>query len=548
MRTPVRPVILAAIACAAPVRAEFDGPAPVAWRWAEPTTGSPGGAPQVDADNVYVAVGGRVYSLARSDGNQNWRFPAAEPLDGVFRSGCLLAGDLVVAANDKGRMFAVDRATGQMKWQVTAPGPILGAPVVAGPNVVYRVGATELHAVRLADGSTAWDKPLAAGQLTGELGAWQEDVLYATMDGKLVSLGASTGKENWSVRFNRLSAGSGPVVFGDSVYLNAGQYLTALRAQSGAARWQRRLDEVAVFSPAVSDAGVVTTSGSGRVYSFDLSGKPIFKTGVDLETAPVASPAFVGRTIVQSTANGAVNLVNPASGDVLFSYIIPPLAKGMTATPVSGGTGGGGGAGGDRGAAGAGGGAAAGGSQARAGSPVEIKYVVAAGPAASAGDSLLVLARDGSLLCFDKANGVDLIGPEIEMLWPNPGDQVSGQAPMEIIVRILDRASGVDPESLQVTIGGRDYMAVYKRDGFLSLKISAGGKNQPLVDGRQEVVVKAADWLGNRSERTFAITVDNTLPPLGSPKTTVGGAADAGGGGPSAGGKGGGGGGSVGGG
>jgi outer membrane protein assembly factor BamB len=529
---------LAALACAAPVWAEFDGPAPVAWRWAESTSGSPGGTPQVDADNVYVAVGGRFYSLSRKDGNQNWRFPAAEPLDGTFRNGCLLAGDTLVAANDKGRVIAVDRVTGSLKWQVVATGPVVGGIVIAGTNVVYRVGAGELHAVRLADGGAVWEQPHNAGGLTGELGSWQEDVLYATQDGELVSMSTATKKQNWKVRFSRLSAGSGPTVFGDNVYVNAGQYLTALRAQSGGVRWQRRLDEAAVFSPAVSDTGVVATSASGRVFSFDTAGKPVFRKGVDLENAPVAGPAFVGRTIVQSTANGAVNLVDPSSGDVLFSYIIPPIAKGMTAAPTTGGSGGGGGTGGDVAAGGAGG-SGGGGGQRAAGAPVEIKYVVAAGPAATAGDSLLVLARDGSLLCFDKRNGVDLSPPEIEMLWPNPGDQVSGQPPMEILVRILDRASGVNPEAISVKIDGNDYFATYKRDGYLSIKVSAGGKNQPIGDGRKEIVVSAADWLGNKGSRTFAITVDNTLPPLGSPRSKVTGAGD-GDGGPSAGGKGGG--------
>jgi outer membrane protein assembly factor BamB len=542
MRHTTRIIGLAAcLAVVSTTYAGFDGPAPVAWRWSEATSGAPGGAPLVEGDNVFVAVGGRLYSLDRKDGAQNWRFPAAEPLDGVFRNGCAFAGQAVVAANDKNQVYAVDKATGQMLWQYTASGPVIGPVVAVGSSVVFRVGANELIALNAADGSGTWTSAFAAGDISGTLAAWQSSLLYATSDGRLVSMDILTKKANWTARFTRLSANSGPVVFGDDVYVNTGQFVTAMRAQSGGAKWQKRLEEPLVFSPAPSDAGVVVTTASGKLFSFDLAGKPIYGKGVDLETSPVTQPAYVGDMVAVSTANGAMNLVNPFSGDVVFSYIIPPLVKGMTATAGGSGGAGAGAGDGDRGAAGSGGGAAAGGGGggARQGTPVEVRFVQASGPASMGGTSLLVLARDGSLICFDKEHGVDLTPPEIELLWPNPGDQVAGKPPMELIFRILDGTSGVDPESVKVTIDGKEYIGAYKRDGFLSIRITPTGANPPLSDGRREIAVAAADWLGNAAVRKFALTVDNTLPALGSPRSTVT-APGAGGGGPTSGGTGGG--------
>lgn len=531
MRTIHSTSALLAFVLSLPVAADFDGPAPVAWRWAEATSGSPSGAPQIDGDNVIVAVGGRIYSLDRTDGNQNWRFPAAEPLDGVFRNGVVLAGGNAIAATDKNQIVAVDVKTGALKWQFTTSAPISGTVVVAGNYVIANVGGTELHSFDIATGAMPWTKPLATGPLAGDMSTWQENVIFATNEGELKSVNALTLKENWSVRFSKLSASSSPVLEGDTLYINTGQYLTAMRAQSGGARWQRRLDESLVFSPAASAEAVVVVTITGKVHSFNTSGKPIFGKGVDLGNGPVASPAFVGKTIVQPTSNGAVNLVDPVSGDVLFSYIIPPLTKGLTATTGGNSQGGGRGqgGGGDVGSSGAGGGALGGGAAGGAGQRVEVKYVAAAGPAAVAGNSMLILARDGSLLCFDKEHGVDLIGPEIELLWPNPGDQMSGRPPFELIFRILDGTSGVDPESVKVKVGNADYVGAYNRDGYLSIRASQGGANPPFADGRQTIMVSASDWLGNVTEKSFVVSVDNTLPPLGSPRSKVGGDAAGGG-------------------
>lgn len=523
MRTIHATSALLAFALILPAAADFDGPAPVAWRWAEATTGAPAGAPQIDGDDVIVAVGGRIYSLARADGNQNWRFPAAEPLDGVFRNGVVLSGGTAVAATDKNQIVAVDIKTGVMKWQFTAPGPVGGRLAVAGSYVMAQVGGIELYAIDVQTGSMPWTKPLATGPLAGDLAAWQDNVIFATSEGELKSVNAVSLKENWSVRFSKMSASSGPVLEGDTLYVNTGQYLTAMRAQSGGARWQRRLEEPLVFSPAASSEAVVVVTITGKVYSFNASGKPIFGTGVDLRNGPVAGPAFVGKTIVQPTSNGAVNLVDPLSGDVLFSYIIPPLTKGLTAGTGGENAGGGASGEGDVGSSGAGGGALGGGATGGSQQRVEVKYVAAAGPAAVAGNSMLILARDGSLLCFDKENGVDLLGPEIELLWPNPGDQMSGRPPFELIFRILDGTSGVNPDSVMVKVGGKDYVGAYNRDGYLSIRASQGGANPPFADGRQTILVSAEDWLGNKTEKSFVVSVDNTLPPLGSPRTTVGG-------------------------
>ena len=50
--------------------AQVDGPTPLAWRWAAPTSVAPSGAPTIVGETVYVAVGSRIYAMDRETGNQ----------------------------------------------------------------------------------------------------------------------------------------------------------------------------------------------------------------------------------------------------------------------------------------------------------------------------------------------------------------------------------------------------------------------------------------------------------------------------------------------
>src|ERR1700685_1362853 len=71
---------LAAIACA-----QFDGPAPLAWRWFPSTGKAASGAPLVDGDSIFISSGGRVYAVDRLTGNKMWQFPEQDPIPGLFK-------------------------------------------------------------------------------------------------------------------------------------------------------------------------------------------------------------------------------------------------------------------------------------------------------------------------------------------------------------------------------------------------------------------------------------------------------------------------------
>lgn len=499
---------------AAVAGADFNGPTPLAWRWAEPTPAAPAGKPQVTADSVTIAVGGRIYCLERTTGNLMWRYPAGEPIQGSFREGCVVVDGHVVAAGDEKSVYCVNAKTGALEWQHLSPDPITTNVVVAGDTVVFGTNNNKLAGLRIGNGQLAFATPFTvADGLHPRIENYLETVIFSTGRGRLAAFDVNSGKQAWEQKFSRLSVKGPFSVQDDRIYVNTGSFLVAVRANSGGSLWQQTIARELDFRPATSPDAVATATTDGKLYIFTSGGKQISGKPIDLGASLTVAPTFVGKNVLAPTANGAINLIDTAAAQTVWSYVIPAIVVRQVGT----GTGGGGSAG--LGDGGGGGGGAIGGGQAGGGTgqPQLITTTQASGVPVVAGDSLFVLTRDGSLLMFDKNLGVDLTAPMISQLWPEVGSTTAGKAPMELVFKLEDLGIGINESTVKVMINGRDYIGKLSNDGFLSVLIISGGANQPLQNGKVTVTVTASDWLGNMAKRDFVLTIDNSLNALGSP-------------------------------
>jgi hypothetical protein len=219
------------------------------------------------------------------------------------------------------------------------------------------------------------------------------------------------------------------------------------------------------------------------------------------------------------TANGAINLVDPKKGTIDWSYVITPLADAVAANPNAAGNGNMPGGGGVPGGGGGGFGGGLGGGGQTTTTNEKPLWVQAAGPATIAGNTLLISAKDGSILAFDRDLGVDLTPPTVKLLFPNSGDQVSGQPPLVLVFKIDDEASGVKPSTISIEIDGEKYVSKREKDGNYSVRFSQTGENKLLSDGRKVITVTVSDWLQNQRVAKFALTIDNSLRPIILPGT-----------------------------
>lgn len=515
---------LATLGLAAFASADFTGPAPLVWRWSQNTVVSPTGSPVVDGNVVYVSIGSRIYALDKDSGNQRWRYPVGEPIQGVFLTSPLLIDGLVIAADDNRWIYCVKASDGSSVWKYRMPQPISGQIQQSGKLVVAQLSDNTIQVLDAETGQPVWENPqrIFAG-IVGNIATADGNVIVMQGDNKVVAKSIATQKTVWERSFADLNVGSKPVVFNDTIYINNGPYVTALNSINGRKKWEVFLGMKTVRSPAVSAEGVAAITQDGSLFLIDPFGKLLTRKPIPTGSSPSTSPSWVGKFVLVGSSNGSMNLIDPETKSVVWSYWIAPQITPRTSAAAGGTVGGplgGGRLGGGRVGANTGAGS----------SETFYQPVPPAGPGIVAGNTLLLLAQDGSVLAFDKDLGVDLTGPTVKMVWPNPGDDVSGQPPLELVFKIEDPVTGINENTLKISIDGKPVNFKFGRDGFALVGFSEADPksmmeefrykaNKPLSDGVKVITVEVADYAGNVTKQSYRLHIDNVLPPLSRDQT-----------------------------
>lgn len=278
-------------------------------RWAWRTEGPVASTPAVAEGRVHVlSYDGRVHTLDAASGVPLWTFSTsgerrfeARGLHGmqpraqtfadmydVFLSSPAVAGGMVTFGSGDGHIYAVDAATGALRWK-------------------FRTGDVVHASPAVADGAVF-------------VGSW---------DGKLYALDAATGAQRWvfqggtdPLMFNQQGFQSSPAVANGVVYSGSRDaHVYALDAKTGRERWRFATGASWVISsPAVADERVhFATSDSARYHVVDASsGKPIIEQS---STAFVfSSPVLAGDVVLLGVLNGALQARDRASGALLWEF------------------------------------------------------------------------------------------------------------------------------------------------------------------------------------------------------------------------------------
>ena len=531
------------------VAAQFDGPAPLSWRWQQSSSVSPTGTPLVDGNTIYFNLGNRVYAIDRETGNTKWKFPNGTPLSGVVKKAPIMVGGNLCIYTDQKEIYGINPATGEMKWIYQSPYQISGQIVAAGTNIAFPMDGSTIMGINASTGQTIFKKENGADDtpykvldgMRGPVFSDGQDVI-AFFDNRnyLQGINLRTRHQAYKLNFGSTPPDGSMTSSEGQFFTYTGAYIADIDALSGSVKWQKPVAEHMMFSPAVGNGMILCVAQSGNVYAYDMLGNVISsKKPVNLGSQPAVRPTSVGKKFIVATANGAIHLVDPIKGTVDWQYFVRPMNEAArtvsktTGGGVGGPTGGGGigsGGGGSTGGGfggGPGGGPSGGGAgQGRGGGAGQangkadnepIVTVEVAAPIAIAGKTLLVPAVDASLLAFDIDNGVDLTGPEVKQVWPTPGEIISGKSGQEFIFKIEDEASGVNISTMKLDIDGMPYNFDFGRDGYMICQISQTKKNNMISSGRHMVHVTVTDWMGNTTTYTSTVRIDNTLDPLKRP-------------------------------
>jgi outer membrane protein assembly factor BamB len=290
----------------------------------------------------FVVVGSRegLIAFAVATGEEHWRFvPEGEPVAGVPRehfdsSPAIVDGVVYVGDGPIGGLYAVDLATGALRWRFQATGATLSSPAVADgvvyvgtiPDEQYGHGdqPAALIAVDAVTGEERWrfepggEHTLIASAPAVVAGTiFVNSVSYpepAPPDLMLHALDAATGAEQWRIEVgNRINFTNSPAVANGLVYISTGadNALLAVDAATGEERWRTPTEQL-MDSPSVAADAVYVSAADGYIHAVDaVTGEECWRVMVNGFTS---APAIAGGMVyVHSWEDGNLYAIGDAA-------------------------------------------------------------------------------------------------------------------------------------------------------------------------------------------------------------------------------------------
>ncbi|HTS23712.1 MAG TPA: PQQ-binding-like beta-propeller repeat protein [Casimicrobiaceae bacterium] len=291
---------------------------------------------------------GNVYAVDATDGRQLWKRATGGP---VPATPAVAGGTLYVGSYD-GKLYALDARSGVPRWKFATQGErrfeargihglqpktqtiadpfdvFLSSPVVAGGAVFFGSGDGNVYALDAASGALRWK--FRTGDVVHASPAYADGVVFfGSWDSYFYAVDAATGVEKWRfhggedpVFHNQVGFQSSPAVVDGVVYTGCrDSNLYAIDAATGKERWHfGAAGSWVVTSPAVAQGKVVlATSDSSLYLVLDAA------TGRELvrkqgKAFVFSSPAVAGSVVLVGVLNGTLEARDLASGELLWEY------------------------------------------------------------------------------------------------------------------------------------------------------------------------------------------------------------------------------------
>jgi len=289
-----------------------------------------------------------LYAIDTAGGHEKWKFKT----DGPIRSSAAVEGGVVYFGSYDGVFYAVDAATGQLKWKFQTPGerrfeakglhgfrpatqtiPDLwdtwqSSPAVVNNVVYFGNGTGNVYALDAASGELKWK--FATGNVVHASPAVVDGVVYAgSWDGYLYALDAATGAEKWRFKtkddpkiFNHVGIQGSPAVVNGMIYFGCRDaHLYAVDAKTGKEVWN--FDNHGTWingTPAVVDGTLyVGASIPGNFIALDAAtGKSRYV--VSLYFPLFSSPAIASGMAYFGSYAGKLNALDLQSGTIAWQF------------------------------------------------------------------------------------------------------------------------------------------------------------------------------------------------------------------------------------
>jgi outer membrane protein assembly factor BamB len=284
-------------------------------------------SPAVVGDTVFVgADDANLYAIDAATGAVRWTAATGAAIN--LSSPAVADGRVFIGSLDQ-KVYAFDAATGTQLWSASTDAVVEAPPTVAN-GVVY-AASDKLYAFEPATGQVLWTADTGGPVLFSAPTVVGGKVYVAGfnpefIEGILRAFDATTGDLLWTVTTVGAIEGA-PVVVGNAVYVASQLAIHAFDASTGATLWERALESNTLNTPAVVDGVVYVGLQGGLVHALNAAtGAIVWTTNIQTrgETIEFSSPAVANGVVYfgSSDAIGTAGLawaLDAATGGVLWS-------------------------------------------------------------------------------------------------------------------------------------------------------------------------------------------------------------------------------------
>ena len=180
---------------------------------------------------------GSIYALDAASGQMKWTFRMGKALKLPLAT----ADGVIFAASEDKNFYAIDVQTGHKRWQFSTgndfkdwPVPIWFGPIVADGTVYIATKDKKLHALDVQTGKERWQ--FAAGGDISPPALSRETVFFGSKDKRVYALQAGNGKKIWEVKTDHEKYSS-PILTDDKVLIAGDDDLYSLDPSNGRILW-----------------------------------------------------------------------------------------------------------------------------------------------------------------------------------------------------------------------------------------------------------------------------------------------------------------------